>query len=127
MEETKVSMWLDLLEKNEGDLYIDSINTDSDITVNVVFFNTKKKIKISFHNHLSYRVTDESYLLEYWHRTSGEKVTKPFSTFKSSSYIKDFKKLALTCNDLKIKHYCIFSTEDCIEVLATKDPAIENL
>ncbi len=87
-----------------------------------------KVLKISFGEALSYRNTNESYLLKVWDETPVEKLGKVFYKVSESSYIDFFNETSFEIyKDWAITHYAIYSSKDCIDVLSLKPPKVEWL
>ena len=85
-----------------------------------------KVLKISFEDILSYRNTNESYMLKIWNDTPNEKLGKVFYKIDKSSYIDFFNEMS--CGIYKnwnIVHYGIYTSEDCIDILSVTKPKIE--
>lgn len=87
---------------------------------------SSRMIRISFEGKLSYRNTDESYLLKIWNSMEKELAGENFYIVENSSYIDFFNEMTGNLySDWKIKHYAIYTISDCIDVLSTNPPIIE--
>lgn len=85
-----------------------------------------KKIMILFENALSYVNTNESYLLKRWENESKENLGKVFYKIDESEYIELFHHMSFNVyKDLNIKHFAIYTNEDCLDVLSVSEPEIE--
>lgn len=84
-----------------------------------------KMLRICFEAHLSYRITDESFLLKIWHSTAKEILGKIFYTVEQSTYVDFFNEQTdYRYVDWPVKHYAIYTTTDCIDVLSTDPPVV---
>lgn len=89
---------------------------------------TFSMLRIEFENKLSYRNTDESYLLKIWHTTDKETLGKIFYTVENSAYIDFFNEMSTQIySDWKLKHFAIYTVSDCIDVISTTSPIVEWL
>ena len=90
--------------------------------------NDSKILRISFDFYLSYRNTDESYLSKIWcslKDTDGGNLY----TVLNSSYLEYLNETSagLFPEKWTITHYAIYTTDDCLDVLAYQDPVVEWL
>ena len=89
---------------------------------------TDKILRITFSNHLSYRNTDESFLLKLWGHIDKETLGKTFYLVSNSTYIDFFNESTENLyKEWKIIHYAIYTTSDCIDILSDQPPIIEWL
>lgn len=108
-------------------LYIDSINYNSEL--NIILVSEFLKIEIIFERFISYRVNDESYLLEYWEILDNENLNGyVFYKMIKSSFFNEMKYLSKDYftdggEDL-IRHYCIFTINECVEILSDLQPIV---
>lgn len=87
-----------------------------------------KMLRVTFQDSLSYRNTDESYLLKIWNSTEKAKLGKIFYLVENSSYVDFFNEMTENIySDWDIKHYAIYTTSDCIDVISANPPIIEWL
>lgn len=85
-------------------------------------------LRVAFDNCLSYRNTDESYLLKLWHSNEKEVAGKIFYTIENSSYIDFFHEMTLELyRNWEIKHYAIYTISDCVDILSIEPPTVEWL
>ena len=88
--------------------------------------NNSKILKISFEEILSYRNTDESYMLKIWNDNPNENLGRIFYRIDNSSYIDFFNEMTFGLyKNWKIVHYAIYTTKDCIDILTVSSPKIE--
>jgi len=87
-----------------------------------------RMLKIKFESALSYKNTDESYMLKTWHNTSKEILGNIFYKIENSEYLSKFHEDSMNIyQDWKIKHFAIYTTQDCIDILSLQDPEIQWL
>jgi len=85
-------------------------------------------LRIVFDNKLSYRNTNESYLLKIWHTNRKEILGKVFYIISNSSYIDFFHEMTGNIyNDWNLKHYAIYTITDCLDIISCYPPKIEWL
>ena len=93
----------------------------------------EKKLNIYFNYVLSFKNTDESYLLKTIEEQVKHKNFKWGETFylvENSSYINWFNEQSVYIprdTGVAIKHYAIYTSNDCIDILASVSPNIEWL
>ncbi len=88
----------------------------------------KTRIRIAFINKLSYRNTDEGFLLQLWETAEEKKLGNTFYLISNSTYIDFFNEMSYGIHkDKDIKHYAIYSDADCIDVLSIAEPVINLL
>lgn len=89
---------------------------------------TLSMLRITFESHLSYRNTDESYLLKIWNSMEKELAGENFYIVENSSYIDFFNEMTGNMySDWQVKHYAIYTISDCIDVISTNPPIVEWL
>jgi hypothetical protein len=85
-------------------------------------------LRISFEDKLSYRNTDESYLLKNWNSMAKELAGENFYIIENSSYIDFFNDMTgHLYSDWQIKHYAIYTVSDCIDIISISPPVVEWL
>ena len=83
-------------------------------------------LKVEIVDKISYRNTDESFMLKVWDSMNKEDLGKTFYVVKNSSYIDFFKEMTFNLHDdWDIEHYAIYTTEDCIDILSINEPVAE--
>lgn len=86
---------------------------------------------VNFKRYLSFRISDESTLLEYWDILPDNCQGYPFFIVDNSSYLKTLKFLSKNFftgpEEEYYKHYCLFFEDDCIEIVTDQSPEIEKL
>jgi ABC-type phosphate transport system substrate-binding protein len=117
---------LDVLQLK--DIFVESIVYDSELTITLKSNNIK--ILLKFERFESYRVNDESNLLEYWEELDAKNENGyVFYEIFNSSYYSEIKKLSKDFfsgggDSDSIKHYGIFSINECVEVLSDLPPIV---
>jgi|GEM_PF-5885145 len=110
------------------DIYVDKIIFDSSLIVKLI--SNKFKIKLNFKRFISYRITSESYLLDYWEiLNEKEQNGNVFYLIENSSFFNDIQNLSkdffvIGGADL-IYHFAVFSNDYCIEIISDLYPEIE--
>lgn len=107
-------------------MYVKSLEDNSD-GLKVFLHNITNTINISivFPEVLSYRNTDESYLLKLWDSYEEGILKGSFFMYTDSDFISYFNEMTYGLHkELAIKHYAIFTDSDCIEVLSVKEPFV---
>lgn len=85
-------------------------------------------LRISFEDKLSYKNTDESYLLEIWHTAEKDILGRTFYMIDNSTYVDFFNEMTHGLySDWRIKHYAIYTVSDCIDIISVKPPSVEWL
>jgi len=86
---------------------------------------TQDLLRIKFENHLSYRNTDESYLLSVWDSIEKNLLGTQFFLVEQSSYIEFLHQMTGNIyEDLELIHYAIYTTSDCIDVITQQSPYV---
>lgn len=130
MQKNKIVNWkiesLNNLNLNNIDLESVFYKDTESLNVNLIIDNCKLNLK--FDKFISFRATDESFLLDYWNLMLIEQ-TKGLAFFKikNSSYLDDITNLSVDFVSNKptsiVEHYAIFLKYDlCIEILSSKPP-----
>ncbi len=87
---------------------------------------TDKVLKITFNNHVSYRNTDESFLLKLFGNTDEKLLGKTFYLVCNSDYVDFFNESTMNLyTDWDVIHYAIYTISDCIDILSDQPPIIE--
>ena len=82
-------------------------------------------IEVSFDSPLSYRNTNESYLLKIWNEFDTDILGHVFYRFENSAYLEYFNSMSFNIyKDWNIQHFAIYTGEDCIDVLSYENPKI---
>ena len=90
--------------------------------------STSQTLRVSFKTKLSYRVSDESYLLATWDSIEKDALGKIFYVVENSVYIGSFNTMSRQIYaDWPIAHYAIYTTADCLDILTTTKPISEWL
>ncbi len=85
-------------------------------------------LRIGFEAHLSYRNTDESFMLKVWNSIPQGQLGEIFYIIENSDYIKSFNEMTGNLyDDWSITHYGIYTTSDCIDIISTDIPTVEWL
>lgn len=85
-------------------------------------------LRIRFPDFLSYRNTNESFLLDIWHSNQKAILGKTFYLVNHSSYKDFFHEMTKGLySDWQMKHYAIYTATDCIEILTQTEPIVEWL
>lgn len=88
--------------------------------------DTEKTLKVLFEFPLSFRVTRESYFFNAFESLGDETLGKVFYMVENSKYIDLFNKWTGNAYpDWEVKHYAIYVSLDCIDVLSSYPPIIE--
>ncbi|GAB5398562.1 MAG: hypothetical protein Aureis2KO_01470 [Aureisphaera sp.] len=117
---------LNVLDNNDK-LYVEKLLNDSaGLTIILKKEKSDKKyLKIFFDDTLSYRNTNESFLLKIWHTTQKENLGKTFYSVENSSYIDFFHEMTQKIYlDWDIIHYAIYTISECIDILSQVPPVI---
>ena len=86
---------------------------------------TSPVLKIAFESYLSYRNTDESYLVKIWQSMPSENIGKNFFLVQNSAYIAFFHEMTENIYaDWSVKHYAIYTISDCVDVISTVPPIV---
>lgn len=116
------------IDNIEGNMHVEELRDDYDGKT-ILLKGEKEKtpiLKILFEDTLSYRNTDESYMLKVWHNTPKAMLGKVFYRILKSSYIDFFNEMTLNLyKDWNIIHFAIYTNKDCIDILAQIPPKIE--
>lgn len=130
MEVNNFEIWKisDLNNYDIDNLSLDSVTYDSNLQISLSSSNYN--IYITFNRFVSYRINNESYLLEYWHKLDASKLNGyTFYKIKSSTYFNDLAFLSNNfCTDggpEMINHFAIFTVNECIEIITDMEPFIE--
>lgn len=124
----KFKLWkIDFFEKSE--IKFEFIEQNLTIYgLNIKFKADNLIYSIEFKRYISFRISDESTLLEYWDILPNNSQDYPFFHVENSTFIKELK---LVSKDFftgplenTLKHYCIFFENDCIEVISDITPKI---
>jgi hypothetical protein len=110
--------------------YIEAINDDYEGFRILLRSNnfSDKVLRVTFSNHLSYRNTDESFLLNLWGYTDKEVLGKTFYLVSNSAYVDFFNESTENLyKEWNVIHYAIYTTSDCIDILSDQPPIIEWL
>ena len=123
----KLAIWTPLQKKKEK-YFVEAMIDDYDGFR--IFLKGEKEdseiLKISFVDVLSYRNTDESYLLNIWHNTDKKVLGNIFYTIENSSYIDFFNGMTHDLySNWKVNHYAIYTLSDCIDILSEHEPHFE--
>lgn len=120
------------------------IEIDNDLWKDVVFLNQIKSSKefsinflvnnirynLSFGRYESFRVSDESILLEYWDILPDGYQGYPFFKVENSTFKKELQILSkdfFTGLDAEeYDHYCIFFQDECFEIITDLEPLMEK-
>ena len=124
-----MSLWLPLKEI-PSKMYVEAVHDDYEGFRVLLKGDSDQSsmLRVSFDNTLSYRNTDESYLLKMWDGVSKDTLGKIFYIVEQSEYIDFFQKMTQQLyEDWEIKHYAIYTDTDCIEILSQNDPTVEWL
>jgi hypothetical protein len=85
-------------------------------------------LRITFNNNLSYRNTDESFLLKLWEYIDKETLGKTFYLVSNSAFVGFFNESTENIyKEWNVVHYAIYTTSDCIDILSDQPPIIEWL
>ncbi len=111
-----------------NEVYVTELRDDCESII--IYLKVKdddsKFLKISFEDALSYRNTNESFMLKIWNETPNEKLGKIFYTVEKSNYIDFFDEMTLGLyKDWNIVHYAIYTDKHCIDILSIIKPKIE--
>lgn len=91
--------------------------TDSKLNVNV---------HVKFDSPISYRNTNESYLLKLWSEFEGVRTNTVLHIVQNSTFCDYFNEMSLNIyNDWEVQHYAILTSQDCIDVLSLTKPKLE--
>ncbi len=121
-----IKPWLPL-EDFPSSMYIEAIHDDYEGFRILLRGESpaSKMLRVTFEDYLSYRNTDESYLLKVWHSNKKEVLGKVFYTVANSSYVDFFCEMTGGFYpDLKLTHYAIYTVSDCIDVISTVPPTV---
>lgn len=89
---------------------------------------SSKVLRVTFEDNLSYRNTDESYLLRIWHSNKKEVMGKIFYMVENSSYIDFFYNMTEGFySEWKLSHYAIYTVSDCVDVISASPPTVKWL
>ncbi len=85
------------------------------------------KLRIYFENPLAYGNTNESYRVRTWQELTPEGSSSLF-TVTESRFVAWFHAETIgECSSWIIKHYAIFTPEDCLDILSKVGPEVEWL
>lgn len=126
MKENNLKIWN--IEGVTGNMYVEEFRDDYNGKTILLKGNSVDDpiLKIFFDDTLSYRNTDESFMLKVWHNTPKEILGKVFYKVINSSYIDFFNDMTLGLyKDWDITHYAIYTPTDCFDILTQSLPKIE--
>jgi hypothetical protein len=114
------------LDRYPAEMYVKSLQDNSDgLKIFLHDITNTINFSIVFTEVLSYRNTDESYLLKLWDSYEEGVLKGSFFMYRESDFINYFNEMTYGIHkELAIKHYAIFTDSDCIEVLSVKEPLI---
>jgi hypothetical protein len=108
-------------------LYVEALHDDNDGFKILLRGEsaTSRILRISFDAPLSYRNTNESYLLELWHSTDAKNLGKVFYFVENSSYIDFFNNMTENIYlDWDVNHYAVYTIADCVDILSSNAPIV---
>lgn len=118
----------EVLDFNFDEINILKIKIEEFIEVNIVGSVNNKQFyfDIIFKDFVSFNLTDESYLIKFFNEMDPAlKSQMPFLVFNESKAIDNFYSNNLGFYDtVKIKHYAIYTENDCIDVLVRSEPIV---
>lgn len=120
-----ISKWQPI-DGNTEEMFVKSLQDNCD-GLKIFLHNIAETLNISiaFTEPLSYRNTDESYLLKLWDSLEEGELKGSFYIYKKSAFIDNFNDMTHGIyKDLEIKHYAIYTDSDCIDILSVKEPLI---
>ena len=119
--------WFIDIDGLDSKMYIEKLIDDSNgVTICLKREQGLKVLKVTFDGVLSYRNTNESYLLKIWHDTEKSKLGKTFYIIQNSSYVDFFNEMSLGAySNWEVKHFAIYTETDCVDVLSTVNPSFE--
>lgn len=112
--------------KFEDEWNVESVIDDSNgLNILLNTDESERQIHVFFDSPLSYRNTNESYLVKLWSEIEDGLLGAIFYKIENSSYRDYFDEMSLGLyKDWKVSHYAIFTSQDCIEVLSVTEPII---
>ena len=85
-------------------------------------------LRLSLENTLYYQNRDEGYFFNYGNIQGAFDYPHPFYIIEYSELIQKFHiESENTFSELNIKHYAIYTCNDCIDILSEKEPKAVNL
>ena len=124
MKKYKFVSW-SLIDGISDEVYVESIKDDSD-GLRILISSEGKTVRILFKNKISYKVSQESYLLKLWNEIEIGKEKLVFYKIENSWLIDDFNENTLNIySNLKLVHYAIYTYTDCIDIISIEPPVIE--
>lgn len=111
-------------------LQIDSLNDGKDglEVVLCLFDDTSYRLTILFERPIAYRSIDESFRLRTWNLQAGTR-TGSLMTVQNSAWIEWLLKESCGVTDMfeNLAHYCIFTDDNCIDILSPTEPKVKVL
>ena len=118
------------LEINAKSTLVDAIHDDCEgfrIIINILK-SGGDKILIKSKDTLAYKNTKQMFLHGLWNNIDKSLGGNIFYIMENSEYLKDFHLMSEGFySNLEIKHYCIYTLDDCIDLLCTEAPSVEWL
>ena len=109
-------------------MYIESI-LDDDKGLRIIMRGEQfedKVLVISVIDKISYRNTDESFMLKVWDSMNKADLGKTFYIVKNSSYIEFFNEMTMNLyKDWDVQHFAIYTDYDCLDILCRNEPVAE--
>lgn len=117
----------DINDKIINNIYVDNVIYDSFLKISLK--SDTHNIVFTFQRFISFRLSDESYLLEYWDTLKDNNKNLMFSKIINSSYFKEMsilsKKFVVDGGPDMIEHFAIFTENECLEIISDLSPLIE--
>jgi hypothetical protein len=89
---------------------------------------TSGVLQIIFEDKVSYRNTNENYLLNIWDATERDILGKIFYNVENSSYIEYLNVMSKNIYaDWQLKHFAIYTVSDCIDIICATFPTVKWL
>ena len=102
---------------------------DDDTGLNVLLKlvdERESQLLLRFESSVAYRNINESYRLRTWNRINSERWDGGCYILENSKFVAWLKKEAGgILDDISLIHYCIFTDEDCIDVVTEFQPVVE--
>lgn len=120
--------WIIPIVGSDHAFFVDSIHDDDEGFRIILVENqiSERKLKITFSSTISYRNTDESFLLKIWNDVDQNLLGKIFYTISDSEYIDFFNQMTFGLyKEWKVVHYAIYTLQDCLDILSDQPPKIE--
>lgn len=126
----KIIKWEPFPEEKSKRFYCEGVHDDYE-GFRILIKNDETSapmLRLSFENALLYQNRDESYYFHHPNMQGEFEFPHPFYLLENSDLISEFHSgCSEIYRDWDIKHFAIYTCNDCIDVLSVNEPKAENL